>query len=241
MVYYHLEVKSDNSKTMLSQRQEQLLDRIIVEYVKTAEPVGSQFLVEECKLDVSPATVRNEMRSLEELGFLTHPHTSSGRIPTETGYRYYIEHIMQVDPLAKKEHDAIRACFADSDDKQSAVKQTAKYIAEHVSNAVIIAFGQHTLYYTGMSYLFAQPEFRDVSYMIEASSVFDQFEDRIPYVFDMFASGDTRIFVGSQNPLGQKTSIIATRVDDMWYAILSPLRVDYARAYAFVSDIHSCL
>ena len=80
---------------MLETRKEKILGLIVDSYTQNAEPVGSKFLVEECGLEVSGATVRNEMRDLEEQGYLTHPHTSSGRMPTEIGYQYYVEHIMK--------------------------------------------------------------------------------------------------------------------------------------------------
>ena len=78
----------------LDSRKEQLLKLIIETYIDTAEPVGSQFLVSSGKLDVSGATVRNEMRELEDAGYLMHPHTSAGRIPTESGYQYYIKNLV---------------------------------------------------------------------------------------------------------------------------------------------------
>ena len=75
----------------MNTRQEQLLTLVIEKYIATAQPIGSKVLVSEAGLDWSEATVRNELRELEEMGYLTHPHTSAGRIPTEAGYKYYIE------------------------------------------------------------------------------------------------------------------------------------------------------
>ena len=73
----------------MTERKIKLLKLIIENYIKTAEPIGSKFLANSGDLDVSAPTVRNEMRELESEGFLTHPHTSAGRIPTEEGYRFY--------------------------------------------------------------------------------------------------------------------------------------------------------
>jgi heat-inducible transcriptional repressor len=79
----------------LSERQRQILVRVVEEYVATGEPVGSKNLVERAGMRVSPATVRNELAELERLGLLTHPHTSAGRVPTDRGYRYYVDRLLE--------------------------------------------------------------------------------------------------------------------------------------------------
>ena len=76
---------------VLTARQEAILARVVEAYVATGLPVGSKTLVEQGALDVSPSTVRNDLAVLEELGLLTHPHTSAGRVPSEQGYRFYAE------------------------------------------------------------------------------------------------------------------------------------------------------
>ena len=78
----------------ISERKRDLLRRLVEEYVVTGEPVGSKTLVERARLPVSPSTVRNELAELEQLGLLTHPHTSAGRIPTESGYQFYAEVVL---------------------------------------------------------------------------------------------------------------------------------------------------
>ncbi len=79
---------------MLSERQGGILRRVVEEYVATGQPVGSKSLVERAGLGVSPSTVRQELAELERLGLLTHPHTSAGRVPTEAGYRLYVDHLL---------------------------------------------------------------------------------------------------------------------------------------------------
>ena len=79
----------------LDTRAQAILRAVIEEYVSTATPVGSQALVEKYSLPVSSATVRNILAELETAGFLTHPHTSAGRVPTDVGYRYYVESIVE--------------------------------------------------------------------------------------------------------------------------------------------------
>jgi len=86
----------------LTERQEKILDFIVREYTDTATPIGSSAIVEREGLGISSATVRNEMAQLEKLGYLTHPHTSAGRIPTAEGYRYFVEYLMKEAILASK-------------------------------------------------------------------------------------------------------------------------------------------
>ena len=85
----------DGAKPKLSSRQEEILTRVVEEYVATGSPVGSKTLVERAGMDVSPSTVRYELAVLEELGLLTHPHTSAGRVPTDLGYRFYADRLLE--------------------------------------------------------------------------------------------------------------------------------------------------
>ena len=82
--------------------QEQLLETIINQYIKTAQPVGSKIISESRIFNLSPATIRNEMAELENQGFIYQPHTSAGRVPTETGYHYYVKNLVKLTTLDKK-------------------------------------------------------------------------------------------------------------------------------------------
>ena len=95
----------------LDRRAQAILRAVIEDYVATAQPVGSQSLVERFHLGVSSATVRNVLAELELSGLLTHPHTSAGRIPTDEGYRWYVESIMEAVPLPDVEQLMIRHQF----------------------------------------------------------------------------------------------------------------------------------
>src|SRR5215218_8808612 len=88
----------------LSDRQRQILRRLVEEYIATGQPVGSKYLVERTGLRVSPSTVRNELAELERLGLLMHPHTSAGRVPTEEGYRLFAQGVL--DRLEPRPEDA---------------------------------------------------------------------------------------------------------------------------------------
>jgi heat-inducible transcriptional repressor len=106
----------------LDRRARELLSAVIREYIATAEPVSSAQLVRRYHLDVSPATVRNELADLEERGLLTHPHTSAGRVPTDLGYRYFIESLMPMSGLRPEEQVTVSHQF------QQALTDTAAWL-----------------------------------------------------------------------------------------------------------------
>ena len=92
---------------MTSDRRLEILRAIVEEYVQTQEPVGSKAIAENHSLGISPATIRNEMAVLEEEGLITQPHTSAGRIPTDRGYRIFVDKLATVKPLSSAERRAI--------------------------------------------------------------------------------------------------------------------------------------
>jgi heat-inducible transcriptional repressor len=210
-------------------RQDKLLKLIIEEHINTAEPVGSNFLVQKADLDISGATVRNEMRELENIGYLTHPHTSAGRIPTESGYKHYITNLMElIKPSKEFEQTALEIKKHNNDEKE-ALKQAAKYFAQEGENAVIVMFGQNSIYYTGLSNLFSKPELRDYANSISMSALFDECEQRIPSLLDAMED-NLQIFIGTENPLGTFCSTIAGKIGNQnLFAFVGPLRMNYAK------------
>jgi heat-inducible transcriptional repressor len=92
----------------LTDREKQVLSALVDLYVKTAEPVGSRMLTNKYKLGVSPATVRNTLQDLEEMGLLTQPHTSAGRVPTDLGYRVFVDHLLKREDLSQGEQTLIK-------------------------------------------------------------------------------------------------------------------------------------
>lgn len=106
----------------LGQRQREILRAVIREYIGSAQPVASATLVRRYRLEVSPATVRNELAALEDLGLLTHPHTSAGRVPTDLGYRYFIESLMPETALRPDEQVTVSHQF------QQAQRDTAEWL-----------------------------------------------------------------------------------------------------------------
>jgi heat-inducible transcriptional repressor len=99
-----------NDRPELDKRKAFILATVVYEYINTAEPVGSVTLTQKYNLGVSSATIRNEMAELEAGGYLVQPHTSAGRIPSDSGYRTYVDRLMAPEPLAETDARRIRAC-----------------------------------------------------------------------------------------------------------------------------------
>ncbi len=109
----------------LDERKKNILKAVVDDYISTAEPVGSKSLVSKYHFNVSPATVRNEMAALEEQGYLEQPHTSSGRVPSDKGYRAYVDSLLKVDDLTQAECDNIRKIMKGSIDELSGLIRQA--------------------------------------------------------------------------------------------------------------------
>lgn len=225
----------------MDKRKELLLKLIVESYIKTAEPVGSNFLVLKSGLDISAPTVRNEMRELEEQGYLTHPHTSAGRIPTELGYQYYVENLMEADKIKQRTKNKIEDLVKDEKDDIKKVKGFAKLISEETGEAVIVAFDPDNIYYTGISSLFAQPEFRDNSSLTSISNIFDNCEDNMEEMFKAI-NQEINILIGQKNPFGHSCGLVATKFGGQGLlAIIGPTRMDYGESVDLVKFIKELL
>ncbi len=124
---------------MLTERQKTILDLVVRGYIATAVPVGSKALVGRPGLSVSSATIRHEMASLEETGYLTHPYTSAGRMPTEKGYRYFVEYLMEERALSVEEQRMIRHQFHQARmDLDQWLKLSAAILARSARNAALV-------------------------------------------------------------------------------------------------------
>ncbi|HAM45534.1 MAG TPA: heat-inducible transcriptional repressor HrcA [Propionibacteriaceae bacterium] len=125
---------------MLDDRKLTILRAIVTDYVSMQEPVGSRALVERHDLDVSPATVRNDMAVLEEEGYITQPHTSAGRIPTDKGYRLFVDRLGTVKPLSQAERRAIQTFMEDAVDVDDLVSRTVRALSRLTHQVAIVQY-----------------------------------------------------------------------------------------------------
>ncbi|HTY10331.1 MAG TPA: heat-inducible transcriptional repressor HrcA [Bacteroidota bacterium] len=112
----------------LNERERTILRSIIYSFIQTATPVGSRYISKRHGLDLSPATVRNVMSDLEFLGYIDHPHTSAGRIPTDKGYRFYVDSLIELETLSEQDRTAIQSQIHGSADPDEVLKETSKIL-----------------------------------------------------------------------------------------------------------------
>ena len=125
---------------MLDDRKLEVLRAIVEDFVSTNEPVGSRALAERHGLGVSPATVRNDMAALEDEGYITHPHTSAGRIPTDRGYRLFVDRLSSVKPLSNPERRAIQSFLEGAVDLDDVVRRTVRLLSQLTHQVAVVQY-----------------------------------------------------------------------------------------------------
>lgn len=238
----------------LTTRQEEILFAIIEEYAELATPVGSVTLAK--LFSVSSATIRAEMSRLEEMGYIAQPHTSAGRVPTDAGYRYYVN-ILTEHP----ERTKARAINANPESKPSKSKpierenrvlevrvgsqNRADYAIRGAVNSLVELTGNlglaticDQLYISGISRLFTQPEFLDNARVQAVAELLDNLE---PWLREAAPGQPLNIFIGQENPIGKtsQVSLIISRFrspysDNSYIGVLGPTRQNYGRVMSLV-------
>ena len=182
-----------------NKRREEILEMIIDRYIESAEPVGSRAISR--KLGLSSATIRNVMSDLEDEGYITHPHTSAGRIPTDKGYRYYITALMHRKNLNEKVVKMVEAQYHQRVQNLGDVLEKTSHLISSLTNYVGVTMmpGVEKLYLDGASHLMEQPEFQDIS---KLHNLFKCLEDRVSILKILCDSPDDdrlTIHIGKEN------------------------------------------
>jgi len=179
-------------------RRKEILRKTIEYYLETAEPVSSEALQGNYKLDFSSATIRSILKDLEDRGYLTHTHTSSGRVPTDLGYRFYIDDLMHKMDLSKEEKGTLKKFFNSYlEMKRSVLENATRIIADFTHYVGIVNDeDQHRIYYSGWSHLLEQPEFKDVETI---HSIFKALEeDRLLDLMNRQMNDPIEVFIGEE-------------------------------------------
>ena len=216
---------------------EQLLKAVIEEYVATAEPVGSQHLVERYRLDVSPATIRNWFADLEEAGYLEQPHTSGGRVPTEKGFRYYINTFVRNKPANKRERETLeKAASFDTlrtGDKGARLKNVARALAGLSGQAAFVELNEADTFYTGLSQLFSQPEFENRQNVVALTEALEGLDETLRHL-QRRSFSEPQALVGGENPFGSGYGAVVVSFEDGLIGLIGPLRLDYQSCLSLI-------
>jgi len=222
----------------MTERQKQILSAIIEQYAEVAVPVGSSLLAK--VFSVSSATIRAEMAELERLGYIRQPHTSAGRIPTDHGYRFYVNSLASVE-AAQPEKRAERALTARVQHgvmPERTIRNAVDTLVELTHNLGLATIGNQ-LYMSGLSNLFGQPEFVGGDQVQQVAQLLDNLE---PWLREAAPNEPLSVFIGAENPIGRSAgvSLIISRFrspfsDHSYIGTLGPTRQSYRDVMALVA------
>lgn len=224
---------------MMTERQAKLLAAIIEQYAEIASPVGSVLLAK--LFNVSSATVRAEMARLEEMGYISQPHTSAGRIPTDKGYRCYVNSLtMGVMPGMDRTARVIEARVANhAQHADQAIRSAVDSLVELTHNLGLATVGDQ-LYLSGIGNLFSQPEFADGEHVRNVAKLLDNLE---PWLREAAPNEPLNVFIGSENPIGRNSgvSLIISRFrspysNESYIGVLGPTRQSYGKVMNLVGQ-----
>lgn len=234
----------------ITPRQTQILVAIIEQYAEVASPVGSVTLAK--LFEVSSATIRSEMAKLEELGLITQPHTSAGRIPTDKGYRFYVNRLTeenqggdeQILLNASNSKDNLRGfraissrVSAQNDRADHAIRSAVDSLVEITGNLGLATIGNQ-LYMNGIYNLFSQPEFESGEAVQSVAQLLDNLE---PWLREVAPNEPLNVYIGSENPIGKSSgaSLIISKFEspfseNSYIGVLGPTRQNYGKVVRLV-------
>ena len=231
----------------MTERQIAILTAIIEQYAEVAAPVGSVTLAK--LFGVSSATVRSEMAKLEELDLIKQPHTSAGRIPTDKGYRFYVNLLTQQQteelPQLDRGARAIEAHVSTHGTKADrAIRSAVDSLVDLTGNLGLATIGDE-LYLSGMGNLFSHPEFLGGTNAQSVARLLDNLE---PWLREAAPNEPLNVYIGAENPIGKSSgaTLIISRFrspfsDSSYIGVLGPTRQSYGRVMRLVRQTGSML
>jgi heat-inducible transcriptional repressor len=222
----------------MTDRQQQILSAIVEQYAEVASPVGSSLLAK--VFGVSSATIRAEMAELERMGFIKQPHTSAGRVPTDKGYRLYVNNVHEDAKGSTEERRGERALTArvhHGGVPERTIRNAVDTLVELTHNLGIATIGNQ-LYMSGLSNLFGQPEFMHGAQVQQVAGLLDNLE---PWLREAAPNEPLNVYIGAENPIGRSAqcSLIISRFrspysDRSYIGVLGPTRQQYRDVMSLV-------
>jgi len=215
----------------MTERQRLILNSIIEQYAEVASPVGSNLLAK--VFNVSSATIRADMAELERLDLISQPHTSAGRVPTDKGYRYYVNNLVETTEQnlpARRAEKALAARVHGGGVPERTIRNAVDTLVELTHNLGIATIGNQ-LYMSGLSNLFGQPEFVGGHQVRQIAELLDNLE---PWLREAAPNEPLSVYIGRENPIGRSAgaSLIISRFrspfsDHSYIGVLGPTRQQY--------------
>ena len=234
----------------LTERKLKILQAIITDFIRNAEPVGSRTLSRILDIEVSPATIRNEMADLEEMGYLYHTHTSAGRVPSDKAYRLYVNNLMDRYELEAAEKDRIRRELSANMLEMERTVQRASELLSELTNLMSFATFEDMrdmrLFLQGMTRIFAHPEYNTIEH---ARSFLEMVDNRDRFVDEVKSRHDgLHVTIGDENSdrIAPGSSIITAtyHVDGRFVGrlgVVGPTRMRYSEITSVIEYISNNL
>ena len=235
----------------MQSRQELILSLVVKEYVDLAIPVSSSLLAEKYNLDLSPATIRTEMLELENEGYLYQPHTSAGRIPTDKGFRYFVDELMQEKELTKREQNSLEVEILKlKTQNKMLARTTAKLLSAMSGNlAVSRVVDSDDFYKSGIQKLLSQPEFSNLDSVSKIAEVIDYLDESLDGLSkELRNKSEIEVFIGKENPISSisECSMVVSKYnmkngEEGLLAIIGPKRMKYSRNVSLIDYLKKLL
>lgn len=229
-------------------RQQKILAAVVEEYTNSAVPVGSVILIEKHNFKISSATIRNDMNALEETGYLYQPHVSAGRIPTDKGYRYFVEKIMGDQELSKAEQKRMQAELLKLKAQHNRLSRTTAKLLSSFTGSFAINKLEKDFSDFGIRELLENPEFKEVDEFCKVAEALDYLDENIDVILKQVKEGETKIFIGTDNPVknisncSMVVSPYKTKKGEKGVlAIIGPKRMQYAKNKSLIAYMRKLL
>ena len=227
----------------ITERQEKLLDVIVKEYINSAQPVSSQLLEKRYDFSISPATIRIEMQKLTDKGFLLQPYTSAGRIPTDKGYRLFVDEVLEKEPKESGVEDWFES---EVEDTFKFIQSLTRHVAEETRALTLSYLEKENLFWTeGWEEVLKEPEFEERDFLINFTNFLKTFENHIGELKDNY---NINIYIGKENhlPKAKDFAVISSRYrlpngEEGVISILGPKRMAYDKNISLITSLAEAL
>lgn len=232
-------------------RRLSILQAIITKFIETAEPVGSQTILVSYRFSVSPATIRNDMAHLEDKGFIFQPHTSAGRVPTDLGYRVYVDELADYEEAGRLAQTKLTKVLEHYERQKAREKiyDAVNILAQATDNVSFATLPDNRrTFFLGIGSVLRQPEFsRDPMQASQVVEVLEETDNFLNTLGKLGIEDETKIFIGKENLLPQIKScaVVVTKYSignfEGFFGLLGPTRMRYPFNHAMVNKVKALI
>jgi len=228
---------------MISERQKLILERVVQEYIDLAQPVSSQLIERKYDFGICPATIRIEMQKLTDKDYLYQPHTSAGRVPTDKGYRFFVDNLLKKEFKDFEIGDWIER---EIEDNIKFIQALTKNLAQFSETLVLSYLGKKNIFWKeGWEDILREPEFEEKDYLLNFVEFLENFEKNIQ---DFEINSGIKIYIGKENPFkkAKDFSIISSKCclpneEETIISLLGPKRMAYDRNISLINSLTKLL